>query len=310
VNKNVRLGSAVEGRDEVGIKKTVCAFLKLLHPSGDPTPAELDEYLAYAVEGRRRVKEQMNKRKTDGEYARINLSFIDSAGTDRVIFCEESKGSDATLNPTRRVIDEEASLQRAHSGRRRTTIVSKVPEGAADAREKATRPESFANVVPAQQAQADQKERHYKILYGSTGHTYESIFGSYVRDAKKVEIEDPYIRSAHQIGQFIRFCELLVKTDSVREIKLVTGFENEAQRVETAEKLESLAQSLLEHDIKLVVAFNERPHDREVRIDNGWHIKIGRGLDIYQPPESWFVVGANDLTLRPCLETMVDVFRV
>ena len=34
VSKRVRLGRAVEGRDEKGIKKTLCAFLKILHPSG------------------------------------------------------------------------------------------------------------------------------------------------------------------------------------------------------------------------------------------------------------------------------------
>ena len=37
VNKRIRLGSAVEGRDEKGIKKTVCAFLKILHPDGPPS---------------------------------------------------------------------------------------------------------------------------------------------------------------------------------------------------------------------------------------------------------------------------------
>ena len=50
-------------------------------------------------------------------------------------------------------------------------------------------------------------------------------------------------------------------------------------------------------------------HDREIRLDNGWVIKIGRGLDFYQPPKSWFDVGANDLSLRPCLETKVDIYR-
>jgi len=29
-----------------------------------------------------------------------------------------------------------------------------------------------------------------------------------------------------------------------------------------------------------------------------------------QPPENWFVIGANDLELRPCLETIVDVFKI
>ena len=80
VNKRVRLGKAVEGRDEKGIKKTVCALLKILHPGGEPSDAELAEYVAYAAEGRRRVKEQMNKRKPDEEFANINLSFFGPDG--------------------------------------------------------------------------------------------------------------------------------------------------------------------------------------------------------------------------------------
>ena len=78
VSQRIRLGPAVEGRDEKGIKKTVCALLKILHPDGAPTDAEFDEYVAYAVEGRRRVKEQMNKRKPDDEFANIQLSYFTS----------------------------------------------------------------------------------------------------------------------------------------------------------------------------------------------------------------------------------------
>jgi len=44
-------------------------------------------------------------------------------------------------------------------------------------------------------------------------------------------------------------------------------------------------------------------------LNNGWTIKIGRGFDIYQRPDDWLQVGANDLDLRPCLETNVDVVR-
>jgi ATP-dependent Lon protease len=50
-------------------------------------------------------------------------------------------------------------------------------------------------------------------------------------------------------------------------------------------------------------------HDREIRLDNGWIIKIGRGLDFYQKPNGWFEIGANDLFLRKCLETKVDIFK-
>jgi ATP-dependent Lon protease len=75
------------------------------------------------------------------------------------------------------------------------------------------------------------------------------------------------------------------------------------------EKLGDLKQSLVELDIVLDVEFNPILHDREIRIDNGWVIKIGRGLDFYQRPNSRYEIGASDLSLRKCLETKVDIFR-
>jgi len=91
VSRRIRLGKAVEGRDEKGIKKTVAAFLKILHPNGAPSDEEFEEYVAYAAECRRRVKEQMNKRKPDDEFALINLSYFNSGGTEVVVYCPESK---------------------------------------------------------------------------------------------------------------------------------------------------------------------------------------------------------------------------
>jgi len=58
----------------------------MLHPALNPTPEEVDEYLEYAIEGRRRVKEQLNKRKPDDEFAQINLSFLRSNGEERVVY--------------------------------------------------------------------------------------------------------------------------------------------------------------------------------------------------------------------------------
>ncbi len=77
-----------------------------------------------------------------------------------------------------------------------------------------------------------------------------------------------------------------------------------------SERLSELKQSLLELDIELDLKVNEHMHDREIRIDNGWTVKIGRGLDFFQKPDSWFSVGTNDLSLRKCLETKVDIFKM
>lgn len=56
----------------------------------------------YALEARRRIKEQMNKRKPDDEFANINLSFFNAKGEEIVVHCPESKEAFATLHPTRK----------------------------------------------------------------------------------------------------------------------------------------------------------------------------------------------------------------
>lgn len=104
VSSRIKLGNAVEGRDEKGIKKIVAAFLKILHPDGPPSDEEFEEYVVYAIESRRRVKEQMNKRKSDDEFAKINLSYINTKGDEIVVYCPESRFALATQNPYRRNI--------------------------------------------------------------------------------------------------------------------------------------------------------------------------------------------------------------
>ena len=92
-------------------------------------------------------------------------------------------------------------------------------------------------------------------------------------------------------------------------INLITGYDDKTDLAMVRDKLEELKQSLLEVDVVLDIQLNEKIHDREVRIDNGWTVKIGRGLDFYQKPDGWFSIGDSDLSLRKCLETKVDIFK-
>ena len=302
VSKRIRLGKAIEGRDEKGIKKTVCAFLKILHPNGPPTDAEFEEYVAYATECRRRVKEQMNKRKPDDEFARIGLSYFKAGGDEVVVFCPESKDAIATREPARRKLRQSEGQP--------TEPAEPVPT-AQSAQAEPTAPQAVVLVSPVAvpTPSAGPKEQHFSILYGDTGYSYESIMGPYLQGAKAVIIEDPYIRLQHQIQNFVRFCETVLKAGTVKKITLITGHDDKTPLAEMAEKLEELKQSLLEVDVELEVKLNPNIHDREIRLDNGWIIKIGRGLDFYQKPSSWFEVGAHDLNLRKCLETKVDIFK-
>ncbi|MDR5785936.1 BREX system Lon protease-like protein BrxL [Caballeronia sp. LP003] len=305
VSKRIRLGKSIEGRDEKGIKKTVCAFLKILHPHGPPTNEEFEEYVAYAAEGRRRVKEQMNKRKPDDEFARINLSYVKAGGEEVVVFCPESKDAAATQHPARRrlshAVDQRRAVVDEQPALRSMAAVGAEPVPAAA-------PISVVSGTREETA-TELKEKHFTILYGDTGYSYELIMGPYLHGAKSVVIEDPYIRLQHQIQNFVRFCETVLKSGTVKKISLITGYDDKTQLADIAEKLDELKQSLLELDVELEVKLNPNIHDREIRLDNGWIIKIGRGLDFFQKPGGWFEVGVNDLSLRKCLETKVDIFR-
>ncbi|WP_291996328.1 BREX system Lon protease-like protein BrxL [Candidatus Accumulibacter sp. ACC012] len=300
VSKRIRLGKSIEGRDEKGIKKTVCAFLKILHPGGTPTEAEFEEYVAYATECRRRVKEQMNKRKPDDEFARIDLSYFKVGGEEVVVFCPESKDAVATQQPPRR------RLRQMEGEAKESAATATAAPAQVKVVEASTEDQPAITEAPAP---PELREQHFTILYGDTGYSYESIMAPYLKGAKAVIVEDPYIRMQHQIQNFVRFCETLLKVGSVKKIRLITGYDDKTQLAEIAEKLEELKQSLLELDVELEVKLNPNMHDREIRLDTGWVIKIGRGLDFYQKPCSWFEVGANDLSLRRCLETKVDIFR-
>lgn len=306
VSKRIRLGKFVEGRDEKGIKKTVCAFLKILHPAGEPDDEEFEEYVAYAVECRRRVKEQMNKRKPDDEFANINLSYITSDGREIVVYCPESRNAQATQQPVRKELAQSSgtdiSLQEEASK-------DKQPLGTDEKVGKPPAVEEVSQDLPGPPNEDEPREQHFTILYGDTGYSYESIIGPYLKGAKEVTVEDPYIRLPHQIQNFVRFCETIVKLSTIRQINLITGYDESTKISEMHDRLDELKQSLLELDIVLDIKLNPNLHDREIRLDNGWVIKIGRGLDFYQKPGSWYEIGAIDLSLRKCLETKVDIFK-
>jgi len=249
VSQRIRLGQAVEGRDEKGIKKTVAGFLKILHPATAPTHAEFEEYVAYAIECRRRVKEQMNKRKSDDEFTKINLSYFDQYGNEIIVYCPESKTAAATQDPVRRDIHEQPGSEQ--TSRKTDTKTTALPP----ADEIQTGPTPTPEVP-------ELKEQHFTIHYGATSYSYESIFSPYLVGAKAIEIEDPYIRVTYQIQNFVRFCEAVIKTPTIRKITLATSYDQETNMQELSDRLIELKQSLLELDIELDIKINEPLHVR------------------------------------------------
>ena len=71
------LGSHLNTRDARAVRRTVSGLVKLLHPSGEATKEDVEEYLLLALEGRRRVKEQL-KKMGSFEYYQTSFSYTDT----------------------------------------------------------------------------------------------------------------------------------------------------------------------------------------------------------------------------------------
>jgi ATP-dependent Lon protease len=76
LDKWFSLGSQLRQRDTKPVRKTVSGLIKLMHPDGNFTKADVEIYLKWAIEMRRRVKEQL-KRIGGMEFWDTNFSYID-----------------------------------------------------------------------------------------------------------------------------------------------------------------------------------------------------------------------------------------
>ena len=87
------LGAHLKQRDTKPVKKTVSGLVKLLHPDGVYTKDDIREYVEFALEMRRRVKEQL-KRIGGMEFWDTNFSYIDKeTQEERFVGLPEEKGS-------------------------------------------------------------------------------------------------------------------------------------------------------------------------------------------------------------------------
>lgn len=71
------LGNHLNTRDARAVRRSVSGLVKLLHPAGDLSKKEAQEYLELALEGRRRVKEQLKKMGAF-EYYHTSFSYTDT----------------------------------------------------------------------------------------------------------------------------------------------------------------------------------------------------------------------------------------
>ncbi len=169
----------------------------------------------------------------------------------------------------------------------------------------AGRPESTRPATaPAMTLHPEPQPRLIEIKDGDKGCSYDLLFGPYLHGARKVQLEDPYLHRPHQVANFLRFAELCVRLGSIESIEVLT--DNRSDDADA--RIESIRRSLEKQGVTLSIRFCKL-HDRFIATDTGWKITLGRGLDLYQKPESFQAVGATDFALRPCHATRITITR-
>ncbi|MEB5708431.1 protease Lon-related BREX system protein BrxL [Pantoea anthophila] len=91
IDKFFKLGNNLNQRDVIAVRRTVSGLLKLIHPDGAYDKEEVRVCLSYAMEVRRRVKEQLKK--LGGlEFFDVNFSYIDSKSLEEFFVSVPEQG--------------------------------------------------------------------------------------------------------------------------------------------------------------------------------------------------------------------------
>ncbi len=267
---NFDLSSDISTRDRDGVHKTFSGLMKILFPSGEASPNEMEEILKLALEGRKRVKDQLMR--LDTTYPEVDFSFSRKNG---------EKVSVATL--------EENEFPNFYHRRAGAAAPSAIEPIATDEPGAAPAPEPSADATAADSVPERPKAGHFTFNENQKGVTFDKLFGPYLVGAQKITITDPYIRAFHQVRNVMELIETIAKTKSPAdevEVHLVTcldGIRPEKQ----AENLGAIAASCEGVGITFTWEFDETNtiHARHIVTDTGWKIALDRGLDIFQQYE-------------------------
>jgi len=238
-------------RDRTSITKTFSGLLKILYPHGEASEEELRELLELAIEGRKRVKDQLMR--IDPTYSDVRFAYTDSSGR---------------LHSVKTLEEEQYPKYYGAS-----SVESDDGEVV----------ESLDKLAPPNDGP---QEKHLTFQENIRGITYDSLFGAYLKDARKITITDSYIRLYYQARNLMELLETIVRNkqeDEVVAVHLVTSEDaNDSNR--QREYLEKIEQSGATAGIDFTWEFDQSKtiHARHIVTDTGWKIALDRGLDIFQ----------------------------
>ena len=339
------LSSTLSTRDKDAIRKTFSGLMKLIYPSGNATPEQMELLLRCAIEGRKRVKDQLCR--IDSTMAEVDFSYTRAgsadpiavrtleetdypdlywrdrpdaaasiAAEDATLFAPLLTDSDTSASAESRGIDAvaqtgsvEQSDDTAQTRVPAAEVSEPVPVADGEVSQSSTAEPEERKLTPIERWAAQAKEGHIEFWEDQRGVTYAKLFGPYIAGAKEISIKDPYIRKSYQVRNFAEFLETVFNyTDRSDEVHvhLITGY-TEAQYIdEQIDELDTLQTVFGQLGIVFTYEFDESGHDRSIVTDTGWRVILGRGLDIYQPFDSNWL---NPLTRQQRLRR-VKAFEV
>ncbi|WP_018600841.1 BREX system Lon protease-like protein BrxL [Mycobacterium sp. 155] len=270
------LGSDISTRDRDGIHKTISGLMKILYPHGKATKEEVEEILRFAIEGRKRVKDQILR--IDTTMADVKFGYLDRAGEWHAVTTLEE---DEYPSHYHRQQSEDAAAAESEV----EDVVSEE-----DRRQQPTSP-------PA--APPRLFEGHQDFHENQRGISFADLLIPYLRGATEITIVDPYIRQFHQARNLMELVEALATVKDPADelnVTVVTGETTDGpdRLQKQIELLVRVKKGAVVAGINLDVKFDPKIHDRWIVANSGWRINLGRGLDIFQfVPNDAFDLAAN-----------------
>jgi len=265
------LSPDISTRDRDGIHKTYSGLMKILYPDGQATKEEIEEILRFAVEGRKRVKDQILR--IDLTMPEVKFGYLDAEGAWHAVATLEEDEYPAYYHVARESEDDlgEAPADSDPLGGGTPT---------------ATEP---GRGEPPAEPEPELFQGHREYQEGQRGVSFDTLLVPYLRGASEITIVDPYVRMFHQARNLMELVEGIARgKDPADEVhlKLVT-VENQDGPEKVQRQLEYLLQIKksagvlgIVFDVDLVEP--QAVHDRSITTDTGWRILLGRGLDIFQ----------------------------
>lgn len=264
------LGDDISTRDRDGINKTFSGLMKLLFPDGQASDAEIEEVLRCAIEGRKRVKDQLLR--IDATYPEVRFAYSDAAGQQRLVH----------------TLEEDEYPHQYH----RRVAVDDSAEAIADAQGASAAVEPSQGVLAVEQPPRSKttdnplKELHLVFQENQRGVSFDSLFGAYLAGAKRIVVTDPYLRMFHQLRNLMELMETVSKLHGPEDevaVHVVT-VEDEFNGDRQTENLQKIADACGAVGIQFTWAYDTSgtKHDRDITTDHGWKIVLSRGLDVFQ----------------------------